>query len=100
MYRHRTIETVQYGKFDEYVELQRKQNALCREQGWPEAKFFMPAPGAINQFVVEVEYESLSDYEQDSKAALSHDVFMDLERQQSALVIDGSARSELLMSID
>ena len=60
MIRLRSISTVKYGLFREFLEANEDLDNLCKERGWATAKFLVPVVGGGNEFVAEYEYPDLA----------------------------------------
>ena len=96
MYRLRLIVQVRYGDFKEYMEASQQLNELARSKGWAEATFWSPTVGASNEFIAEIDFPDLATFERESEAGGSDPEARKLILSMAPMVIEGSARSELL----
>jgi hypothetical protein len=99
MYRLRLIAQVKYGHFKEYFELANKVNALSRERGWTEFTVWSPAVGVGNEVIAEADYPDLTTFQKEGEAFQSDAEAMNLNRSFAEHTVQGSARSELLVTI-
>jgi hypothetical protein len=96
MVRARFIVEVRYGHFAEYLKIGEKLNELARGRGWAEATFWVAAAGTANELIAEVEYPDLATFEREGDASNADAEWMQLIRSTVDLVVQGTARSELL----
>jgi hypothetical protein len=99
MYRLRLIAEVKYGHFKEYLELSTKMNELIRERGWTEFAVWSPAVGTANEVIAEADYPDLATFEKEGDAFQSDAEAMKLNRSFAEHTVQGSARSELLVTV-
>jgi hypothetical protein len=99
MYRFRLIAQVKYGHFKEYLELTNKMNALFRERGWTEFTVLTTAVGTGNEVIAEGDYPDLATWEKEGDAFQTDAEAMQLNRSFAEHTVQGSARSELLVTI-
>ena len=96
MYRSRIYQEVIYGHFREFMEVAESFKALMRERGWAEGTLWTPTAGQTNLVIWETEYPDLASFQREGDAVYSDKAAMDLVRQFSQHIVQGSARSELL----
>jgi hypothetical protein len=99
MYRFRITAQVQYGHYKEYFELGKKLNEISRERGWVEFTFMSPIAGNANEVVAEADYLDLATFQKEGEAFQTDPEAMKLNREVAQHVVQGSARSELLVTI-
>ena len=99
MYRSRLIAQVKYGHFKEYLELSNKMNELIRARGWTEFSVWVHAVGTANEVIAEADYPDLATFEKEADAFQSDAEAMKLNRSFAEHTVQGSARSELLVTI-
>ena len=98
MIRARFIVQVRYGHFAEYLRVGEQLNEIARARGWAESTFWSPAVGTANEFIAETDYPDLATFEREGDAFQSDAEVMKLVRSSAGLVVQGSARSELLQT--
>jgi len=96
MYRFRIHVQVKYGHFAEHLEVCGQLNELARSRGWIESTFWVPTVGIGNEIIIETDYPDLATFQREGDAFSSDPDAMKLLRSTSELVVEGSARSELL----
>lgn len=96
MYRSRLYQVIKYGKFREFKDLFDQINALCEQKGMTKSSGWVPAVGENNAFVMETDYPDLTTWEREGEQFFSDAEVMALWRQAAALIIEGTARDELL----
>jgi hypothetical protein len=99
MYRFRTIAQVKYGHFKEYWEISKKLDQLARERGWTEFTYFSPVAGLGNEVVAEADYPDLATFDKESESFQSDAEAMNLNRSFAEHIVQGSARTELLVTV-
>ena len=99
MYRFRLTAQVKYGHFKEYLELANKMNELSRERGWTEFTNWIHVVGTANELIAEADYPDLATFEREGDAFQSDAEAMKLNRGFAEHTVQGSARSELLMTL-
>jgi hypothetical protein len=95
MYRFRYGLQVRYGHFNDFFANQQQQNELARSRGWPEATFWVPATGAVNTFIGEIEYPDLATYQRLNEMFRADGEAMALYRAANDHIVEGSAYTEL-----
>ena len=98
MVRARFIAQVRYGHFSECLKALEELNAIARERGWAEATFWWPAAGAANELIAEADYPDLATFERETEAQGSDAEWMKINRSAAQLIVEGSARTELLQT--
>ena len=96
MHRYRVHVQVRYGRFKEHLEVCERLNELARSRGWTESTFWVPTVGTGNEVIIETDYPDLATFQREGDAFSSDREAMKLLRSTSELVVEGSARSELL----
>lgn len=96
MYRYRQTAQVLYGHFADYLGALEELNEIAADRGWRTSSFWVPVAGASNEIVLEVEYDSLAQYEEETNQLQSDAEFMKVVRRASQFVVQGSARDEIL----
>ena len=99
MYRFRLTAQVKYGHFKEYLELSNKMNELSRERGWTEFTTWVHVVGTANEVIAEADYPDLATFEKEGDAFQADAEAMKLNRSFAEHTVQGSARSELLMTL-
>jgi len=99
VYRFRLIAQVKYGHFKEYLELSNKMDELIRERGWTEFTTWVAAVGTANEVIAEADYPDLATFEKEGDAFQSDAEVMALNRSFAEHTVQGSARSELLVTV-
>lgn len=95
MIRVRSICTVKYGLFREFLQASEDLDKLCKERGWATATFLVPIAGAGNEFVAEYEYPDLATFQAEGDVQSSDPDFMKIFRGTADLIYPQSARTEL-----
>jgi len=96
MYRHRAYQQVVYGRFNDFLKIIEELNAVAHKRGWPESSVWTPVVGTGNEAVIEEEYSDLASFAKVSSAFQSDAEAMKLFRGIAPLVVQGSARDELI----
>ena len=96
MYRHRAYQQVVYGRFNDFLKIIEELNAVAHKRGWPESSVWTPVVGTGNEAVIEDEYSDLASFAKVSSAFQSDAEAMKLFRGMASLVVQGSARDELI----
>jgi hypothetical protein len=60
MVRVRYHTTVTLGRFNDALKWARAMNADARKNGWAESRIMTPGFGAVNQLIIETEYQDLA----------------------------------------
>jgi len=98
MVRARFIVQVRYGHFAEYLKAAEQLNEIARQHKWAEATFWVAAAGPANELVAEVDYPDLATFEREGDAQSSDAEWMKVIRSTVDLVVQGTGRSELLVT--
>jgi hypothetical protein len=96
MYRHRAYQQVVYGRFNDFLKTVEELNSVARKRGWPESSVWTPVVGTGNEAVIEDEYSDLASFAKVSSAFQSDADAMKLFRGLAQVVVQGSARDELI----
>jgi len=96
MYRHRAYQQVVYGRFNDFLKGVQELNAVSRKKGWPESTVWSPVFGTANEVVLEEPYQDLATVERVARAFQSDAEAMKIFRGLGGLIVQGSARDELL----
>ena len=96
MHRLRVHVQVRYGHFKEYLEVCGQLNELARSRGWIESTFWVPTVGTANELIIETDYPDLATFQREGDAFSADPEAMTLLRSTSELIVEGSARTELL----
>ncbi len=96
MYRSRIHQEVIYGHFREFMEVAESFKALIRERGWAQGTLWTPTAGQVNLVIWETEYPDLASFQRENEAFYSDREAMDLLRQFTQHIVQGSSHSELL----
>ena len=96
MYRVRLYQEVIYGHFREFMEVANSFKALLRDRGWVEGTIWVPVAGQGNIVVWETDYPDLASFQRESEAYYADKEAMDLVRQFSPHIVQGSVKTELL----
>jgi hypothetical protein len=96
MYRARIHQEVIYGHFREFLQVTESFRALSRERGWTDGTLWVPTAGRGNVVIWETEYPDLASFQRENEAVYSDKEAMDLIRQFSPHVVQGSVHTELL----
>jgi len=98
MVRSRFIVQVRYGHFAEYLKAGEQLNEIARARGWAEATFWVSAAGTANELIVDVDLPDLATFEREGEAQSSDAEWMKVVRGTADLVVQGTGRSELLLT--
>ena len=98
MVRGRFTVEVKYGHFAEYLKIAEKLNEVARARGWAEATMWVWVAGTANELIAEFEYPDLATFEREQEASSSDAEWMQLIRSTVDLCVQGTGRSELLVS--
>ena len=98
MVRSRFIVEVRYGHFAEYLKAGEQLNEIARQRGWAEATFWVSVAGTANELIVEVDLPDLATFEREGEAQSSDAEWMKVIRSTADLVVQGTGRSELLLT--
>lgn len=98
MVRARFMVQVRYGHFAEYLKAAEQLNEIARERGWAEATFWVATAGTANELIGEVDYPDLATFEREGEEQSSDAEWMKVIRSTVDLVVQGTARSELLQT--
>jgi len=74
-------------------------NELFRQRGWTEFTMFTVAVGTANEVVAEADYPDLATWEKEADAFQADAEAMQLNRAFAEHSVQGSARSELLVTM-
>ncbi len=97
--RYRWSCQILYGKYTEFMELQRQKDEVAHARGWHRARYWVATAGSVNDFFLEREYESLADFANELQARDEDYEFMRLMRGSYPLVVQGSIRVELFEEV-
>ena len=92
-------EQVIYGHFREYMSVWEEMTAHGKAQGWADWRLYSPVSGVQNEVVVQADFDSLADYETESRKIQGDTAFVDLLRKQAPHVVQGSSVSEILETV-
>lgn len=90
MIRHRYHQTITLGRFNDALAWARELNQELSKAGLPQGRLLMPGVGAVNQLIVEVEYESRADWEKAGNAFFGNAEVMRVYRRGIELVAPGT----------
>src|SRR5437660_11954220 len=95
--RHRLMSTVKYGRFNDFVSNIKELNEICAARGWSPMRMMAPVVGENNLVVVESDYPDLATFEREMNEFYSDAEAMKVWRAGGDVIIEGTARDELLM---
>jgi len=98
MVRARFTIEVRYGHFAEYLKALEQLNERAREHGWAEATFWTRLAGKANEIIAEVDYPDLATFEREGDAQASDAEWMKIIRSTTEIVVQGTGRSEVVVS--
>jgi hypothetical protein len=90
---------VRYGAFAQYAAAMEELNTIARSRGWKEARCLVPIDGQSNRIVMELEYDSLDEYQREENAFYADPEAMKVLRSTVDLVVQGSAVTEILAPV-
>lgn len=93
--RYRWSCQVLYGSFGEFFDLQEAKNKIAGERGWVRASFWTATAGALNDFFLEREYDSLEQLATELSLREVDYEFMKAMRDSYRLVVQGSVKMEI-----
>jgi hypothetical protein len=96
LHQHRVYRNVAYGKAGEFLALQREKNDLLVAAGLTPYTVWAPALGGLHHLVMTAEFPSLAAFQAQGAALRTVAGYGDLNARQLALVIEGTARDEML----
>ena len=99
MYRHRTYQQVIYGHFNDFLKATGELNAIARKRGWPESSIWTHVVGTGNEVILEEEYADLASFAKVADGFQSDAEAMKVVRSTSNMIVQGSARNELLEEV-
>jgi hypothetical protein len=94
-YRHQILRNLRYGTLSAFLEAQRKKNALLVEAGLTPYAVYAPAFGGLHHMVLEASFASMAAFEAEHLASKKIAGLAELNAEQVACVIEGSARDHL-----
>jgi hypothetical protein len=100
MYRYIMREQVIYGHFRDYLAIAQEALAYSKTNGWADCTLYSPLTGTGNEMVFHWDYPSLAEFERAMKAEMGDAGFTEIFRRLAAHVVQGSSRSEILMTLD
>src|SRR5262249_5263834 len=96
VYRRLERFEIQYGHYREFFGIQVEMSEFCRDRHWAMPRYWVPSFGKPNQFVVEYEFATIEQHEQQMEAMEADPEFAKLAGWASDFVVPGSATVELL----
>jgi hypothetical protein len=98
---YRIVQTceVKYGHFSGYAAAMEELNVISRVRGWKEARLFVPMSGANNRVVMELEYDTLDEFQREEDAFYSDPEAMKVLRSTADWVVQGTSTTEILTPI-
>ncbi len=101
MYRHRRFMVVSnQHSFDEALSIVREMNDVATRRNLPSGTVWMTAVGVAHQLVVEIDYETLADFEA-AHDSLSRDAdWPKLIATLNPILVEGRSYSELLRLVE
>ena len=99
MYRHRSYQQVVYGHFNDFLKASEELNAIARKRGWPESSIWTHVVGTGNEVILEEEYADLATFAKVGEGFQSDAEAMKVIRSTSHMIVQGSARNELLEAV-
>jgi hypothetical protein len=95
-HQHRVHRNITYGNAGRFVELQQQKNELLAAAGLVSYAVWAPALGGLHHLTLTAEFPSLAAFQAQGAALGSIDGYAALNAQQLALVIEGTARDEMV----
>ncbi|HMG43752.1 MAG TPA: hypothetical protein VK611_20640 [Acidimicrobiales bacterium] len=96
LHQHRVYRNVTYGKAGQFIALQKEKNALLVAAGLTPYHVWAPALGGLHHLVMTAEFPSLAAFQAQGASLGAVDGYGDLNAEQLALVIVGTARDEMV----
>jgi hypothetical protein len=100
MYRFVGKEEVIYGHFTEYLASTKALQEYARAKGCGDFTSYVPVVGVSNQAEWSADYASLAEFEIAMNTLFADEAFGALMREQGAHIVQGSAVSKILMTLD
>jgi hypothetical protein len=94
-YRHQVLRNLRYGTLPTFLDAQRKKNALLAEAGLTPYAVYAPAFGGLHHLVLEASFASMAAFEAEHQATKKIRGLAELNAEQLACVIEGSAHDRL-----
>ena len=98
--RYRWSCQILYGKYTEFLEIQRQKSEVAKAREWVQATFWEATAGHLNDFFLEREYESHAQLAEELEARENDFEFMKLMRASYPMVVQGSVNIEIFESVD
>ena len=96
LHQHRVYRNVTYGNAGAFIALQRQKNELLAAAGLVPYAVWAPALGGLHHLVMTADFPSLAAFQAQGAAAGGLAGYKDLNAQQLAYVIEGTARDEMV----
>jgi hypothetical protein len=96
-YTLRNTCVVKYGYYREYFDAMTEVNDLCAKRGLKTARMWAPLAGQDNTVVMEIEYDSLAQLEEEAQKFFTDADIMKSIRVGAEHVMDGTSRTEIFM---
>jgi hypothetical protein len=94
-YRHQILRNLKFGTLPAFMEAQRKKNTLLVEAGLTPYAVYAPAFGGLHHMVLEASFSSMAAFESEHLATKKLAGLAELNAQQLACVIEGTAQDHL-----
>jgi hypothetical protein len=95
VYRFRAYQQVLYGRYNDFLAAVQELNAIEKSKGRIPLTVWAAAIGEGNLVLLEAEYPDLASFQKDNDAFNEDAEAMRVFRGMAALIVQGSARSEL-----
>jgi hypothetical protein len=96
VHQHRVYRNITYGNAGRFVALQREKNELLAVAGLTPYRVWAPALGGLHHLTLTAEFPSLAAFQAQGASVGAIPGYGDLNAQQLALVIEGTARDEMV----
>jgi hypothetical protein len=98
--RYRWSCEILYGRYTDFMDLQREKTLVAKARGWRPSAFWIATAGQLNSFFLEREYDSLDEFAAELAERENDFDFMRLMRASYQFVVQGSVKMELFKEID
>lgn len=96
MIRWRNISTIEYGRFNDALQICHELNDIARAHVRAEARLLVPSAGVNNQLIAEIEFPDYATYQSEMEANFRDRDYMKCMRRLAEITYPQSSHSELL----
>jgi|GEM_PF-3652118 len=94
-YRHQILRNLKFGTLPEFMDAQKKKNALLVAAGLTPYAVYAPAFGGLHHMVLEASFASMADFETEHLAQKRIPEMAALNARQLACVLEATAEDRL-----